>query len=661
MALASIKRQTSMHRRASMTLTGLLLVLSLVATACPACAQTLDPPVDPTQSITYWKPQVISAARDPEVARAHAVFEVLLRAWDRTRLAPCLYVVDAAASLWAASLADGSILLTRSALHTILGFGPQRGEHLLAFVLAHELAHQRSDDLWHQRFFRLIGNQDPELSKQMATTLTPETELLADREEKEAQADHDGLLMMASVGYDPYQIVDRKDFFTAWIENSWQATCPPEAVVSGSQAGASPLAAACRQALTRSRRTRAQLKAVAAQATLYTMGVQAFVAGRYADARHYFSVYGRSYTNRAVLYATGLTHFCEALESQKRLRGYGALARPDFYYPLLLDASPPMPGSGLNDTTAKRSPDTTVADAAVIEREQQRKALSLAHAVELFEKAIRLAPEQPKSYLMLAYSYLLGDNPYMVKGIVRGKYIPRFGQDLAATLILAMTAATEGSYDTARKLLSAVYKGQQRVADPSQHRRPGGFPEDLLTYAAYHNGAALAAYLGQADEARRLWQTLAQQAKSSGNGLLFRLALNRLEIETPATETISMAPTVAGLRLGDRFNGPDARPLQSDPFWIEGEPYRMWRLADGIHIVVGPEATVVSAWRNAGPACLTDRLAIGDEADRPMTVLGMPDRRLHLLAGEFWAYDAYGVAVRIENQKVAGWFLYTPR
>jgi tetratricopeptide (TPR) repeat protein len=638
------------------TLTGLLLVLSLTLPSSLVCAQSLDPPEDPTQSITYWKPHVVQAAGDPEVARAHAVFDVLLRAWDRTRLAPSLYVVDAAASAWAASLADGSILLTLSALRTISSFGHERGEHLLAFVLAHELAHQRSDDLWHQRFFRLIGHQDPALSKQMASRLTPNAERLADLAEKEAQADHDGLLMMASVGYDPYQIVDKKDFFTAWIENTWQATCSPEQATTGPGSGASPLATACEQALTRSRRTRAQLKAVATQATLYTMGVQAFAAGQYETARHYFSVYGRSYTNRAVLYAIGLTHFCEALESQKRLRGHGALKTPDFYYPLLLDASPLMSGSDPTSTSLKRSTDT-----AVIERERHRLALSLERAIQMFEKAVRLAPEHPKSYLMLAYCYLLDDNPFMVKGIVRGKYMPRFGQDPAATLILAMTAAVEGDYDAAREGFSEVFTAFKRPAETAISRRPGRFPVDLLVYTAAYNGAALATHLGQGEETRQLWQALAQLAKSRGNGLLFRLALNKLGIERPATDTISIVPTVAGLRLDDRFNGPDARPLGSDQFWIEGEPYRVWRLADGIHIVVGPQATVVSAWRNAGNASLADRLAIGDDAGRPMKVLGMPDRRLHLLAGEYWAYDALGVAVHLEHQKVAGWFLYHPR
>ena len=180
---------------------------------------SLAPPTDPTQSITYWKPHTISPRHDALVQKAQSIFTVLLRAWDSSRLEPSLYVVESAAGPWAASLADGNILLSKAAIETCLNFGADRAEHLLAFILAHELAHQRADDLWHQRFFRLVGNQSPEAAKKMLRGLQLDDKLVANIEQKEAQADHDGLIMMASVGYDPYQILDKKDFFTAWVEN----------------------------------------------------------------------------------------------------------------------------------------------------------------------------------------------------------------------------------------------------------------------------------------------------------------------------------------------------------------------------------------------------------------------------------------------------------
>ncbi|MFT5656876.1 MAG: hypothetical protein ACI9KN_000145 [Gammaproteobacteria bacterium] len=137
----------------------LMLAIILPMSSLAATDSALLPPDDPRQSITYWKAHAISALDDEDVVLAERVFSQLLRGWDNSRVEPGLFVVRSEGAAWAASLADGNILLSREAIRTCLDFGQQRGEHLLAFVLAHELAHQRSDDLWHQRFFRSMRNQ----------------------------------------------------------------------------------------------------------------------------------------------------------------------------------------------------------------------------------------------------------------------------------------------------------------------------------------------------------------------------------------------------------------------------------------------------------------------------------------------------------------------
>jgi hypothetical protein len=626
-------------------------VLAAAAPVPGADGRPLVPPHDPRQSIAYWKPHVIAPEADRLVAEAQAVFQVLLRAWDRARLEPCLYVVADAAGAWAASLADGSILLTRTALTTIMGMAVDRRAHLLAFVLAHELAHQRADDLWHQRFFRLIGGHDPEMRRQIATELQLDDEILDHMAEKEAQADHDGLLLMASVGFDPYRILDDKDFFTTWIENLWQGTC-------SAAEGDTALAAACSEAHSRALRATAQLAAVAAQTTVYTMGIQAFVAGQYREARHYFGVYGRSYPSRAVLTVIAMTHFCEALEIHRRLRHQGALEAPAFYYPVLLDASPLTAGEMGEAVPTKRSDIESVLDA-----EKRRLQANLDRSAGLLEKAIRLAPDHPSTYLLLAATYLLGGNTYMAKGIVQGKYLPRFGTDLAAELILAMTTALEGDHPGAQKGFEKVIADLQSKTKPSPGRAP--FPADLLTFTAHHNSAVLAEYMGQAGAGRQRWQRFAEAAKTAGNGLLFRIALNHLRIPPQRRQPLERAPQIAGVRIGDRFPAPAAtgQPYRSDPLWIEGEPFQVWRLAQGRRLVADPDGRVIGAWQDAGggppgDAGLGGRISIGDPADRPMKALGVPDRRLHLTAGEYWAYDAYGIALRIESRRVAGWFLY---
>lgn len=491
------------------------------------------------------------------------------------------------------------------------------------------------------------------MRSQIAKGLHLNEEMLDDMEAQEAQADHEGLLMMASVGYDPYQILDEKDFFTAWIENIWQAACPSEEANGA-------IISACNEAHNRALRAKAQLAAVATQTTLYTMGVQAFVAGHYQKARHYFSVYGRSYTNRAVLTAIGLTHFSQALSIHQRLLERQSPAVPDFYYPVLLDANPLTSAGAGNPLTAKRS------DAeARLARDRQELQANLDRSISLFEKAMRLEPNHPSTYLVLANTYLLSGNTFMVKGIVQGKYIPKFGNDPGSALILAMTTAMEGDHKAAQLAFERVIEGLQTSTQTS------AFPEDLLTYTAFHNSAALATHMGQEARARALWTSLAQQAKTSGNGLLLRLSLNQLNIDPPAAKPLSGAPTVAGVRIGDRFAEPAeaSAAYQSDALWIEGEPFRVLRHTSGSRFVVGPDQGVVSAWQDsgqrpgdrtlAGRVSIGDgRVSIGDPANRPMKAMGIPDRCLHMMAGEYWAYDAYGLAMHIQNNKIAGWFLY---
>jgi len=608
-----------------------------------AQGKSLAPPADPTQSITYWKPHTISPRHDPLVEKAQDIFSVLLRAWDSSRLEPSLYVVESTAGPWAASLADGNILLSRAAIEACQNFGKERAEHLLAFVLAHELAHQRADDLWHQRFFRLVGNQTPESAQKMLRGLQMDDKLLTNIEQKEAQADHDGLIMMTSVGYDPYQIFDKKDFFTAWVENIWQNSCL-------TQQSSTAEAEACKQAQSRALRAQAQLSNVATQAMLYELGVQAFVAGNYYDASRYFTAYGRDYPSRAVLTALGLTHMAKALQVHQELQRAGALNIPNFYYPLLLDATAAATPQERPTTPIKRGATDTLTQQQLDKIQQE-----LDKANDYFEKAMRLEPDHRKTYLLSAMSYLVAGNTFMARGVLQGKYLPRFQTDTASALLLAMTSALENNTRQAQRGFEQVMRSLEKSATPS------GIPNDLLVYSAHHNYAALLTYEGQADKAKELWKSLAGKAQQQSNGFLFRLALNHLNSDTAPPQPRLNALLIAGKRLGDSFvdkSGDPSDNTTTSELWIEGDLYHVMRFADGSRFIVDKDQRIVSAWQASGQQQLISGLAMGDNADRSLKTFGVPNRRMHMLSGEYLAYDDYGIAIHVDNNKIAGWFLY---
>jgi tetratricopeptide (TPR) repeat protein len=617
-------------------------------------AKSVVPPDDPSQSIVYWKPHTISASKDPLVAEAQSVFSVLLRAWDSARIEPVLYIVDSTAGPWAASLSDGNILMSRDAIVTVKKFGAQRSKHLLAFILAHELAHQRSDDLWHQRFFRLVGTQNAKTKNKILNKLNINKHYLENVAEKEIQADHDSLLMMNSVGYDPYQVLDkinRGDFFTKWVENIWKDSCKL-------QSGTSKIANLCDQAKSRALRARLQLTNVATQSMLYDLGVQSFAANDFINARRYFTAYGRDNTNRVILSAIGQSYFAEALSMKKNLFKQYSLKQPDFYYPILLDASSDVLSSLLN----KEQNTTRSSTESIVNKIKKKIHLKVERSIEYYEKAIRLEPTYANTYLLLAYSYLLDGNSYMVRGVIQGKYLPKFGNDSAAEMILAMTNSIEGNQSKARikfdKLIKTVKSNRLQVKSLSP---------DLVLYSVYHNSSALYDFVGEPDKAKQQWQELAKISKKSGNSMLFQMALSQLKPSLALNQLnseIQTAPTINGMRLKDKFSAKklSRQPHKINDLWLEGELHHVYRFDDGSRYIIGPDQKIMSAWQDYGELYLSgsknSQIAGNVTADRPLKKFGIPDRRLHLMSGDYLAYDKYGMAIHIVENKVAGWFLY---
>jgi len=622
-----------------------ILLFSMNTVTAETRSDSLIPPEDPKQSITYWKKYTLKQ-EEPVVMKAQKVFDVLLRAWDQSRIEPGLYVVESEVGAWAASLADGNILLSKQAIETSYSFGEQRGEHLLAFILAHELAHQRADDLWHQRFFRMIGSQSSESQKTMMAGLELDQQAVTQLQQKEAQADHDGLVLMSSVGFDPYQIVDDKDFFTLWVENIWDQSCYKAAInVDINKANNS----ACEQARSRALRTRTQLQTVATQSTLYELGVQAFVAGQYKQAREYFTIYGRDYPGRAVISAIGLTYFAQANEIHQQLNtltdGDEASTSLNFYYPMLLEAQLDSPQSATS--TSNKRADTE----RYIQNLKQQKKQLLEQGVSHFEKAIRLSPDYKQTYLLLASTHLLANNSFLVRGVLQGQYLPRFGKDDSVTMLLALTSAIEGKTQQAIKALNLLADAIE------QSQTDSVLTENLISYSVFYNLSVLYNSVGTKDKAKNAWMSLAKLAKANGNTLLFRLAVDHLRDnnQVSLTKKLKHSPTINGHRLGDRLK----INTKGMDLWVDGEQFKVVN-NNGSRYVFQNEGRLISALQlNAdSSADINHKLNIGDSADRPFKSLGMPDRHLNMTSGEYLAYDDYGLAIRLSDNQVKGWFLY---
>ncbi len=611
------------------------VILALTLPAMAHGADAFVPPDDQTQSATYWRAHTIAADADAQVAWAQRVFGTLLRTWDNSRVAPQLFVVRASTGPWAASLADGSILLSKSALESVARFGTAKADHLLAFVLAHELAHQRADDLWHRKFFRLTGTQSPELQRKLRQDLPLDKDSLADLERREAQADHDGLVAMATVGYDPFTIVDKRDFFSAWVENIWKARCGEDA----------KLTEPCAQARARALRTQAQLDTIATQAVLFELGVQKYIAGRYDSAQRFFAAFGRDYPSRAVHTAIALTDLARALEIKNQLIDQGALPGPRLWYPLVLDAAPaatPLPGT----LTAKRGMDLSA------QHERERMMQLFEHAIDALEKAAHLEPNHRGTYLLLAVANLAAGNAPMAAGVLQGKYVAMFGADSSSDLIGCLIAASSGASADPESKFAAML---DRIDANALGDTP--LPDRLLRFGAYYNYAAYLRAENKEAAAQNIWDRAAQTARARGESLLFRAAVAQISGGAVNERPAERAPLVRKLRLGDHIDGTKAA-VANNEFWLEGERYTLVRFSDGAKFVLDADRRVLHAWQDQGNVSVADAIKVGDAADRPLKTLGMPSRYVALTTGEYLAYDALGLAVRLSDGHVAGWFLY---
>lgn len=620
-----------------MKILAFFLYLSLYLTLSPVMAKPLVPPDDPRQSITYWKPHTLNADQDDKVRLAHEVFSNLLRTWDDSRVEPGLFVVESETGPWAASLADGNILLSKSAIEVCIKLGQNRAGHLLAFILAHELAHQRVDDLWHHKFFRLAGSQSPQVQQRMLQGLDLQAKDMQDLERREAQADHDGLIIMATVGYDPQQVVAGKGFFTTWVESIWSDTC-------GRNNSSIPRQA-CEQAGNRAIRAQAQLRKVADQATLYELGIQQLVAGKFAGARVYLKAFGRDYPGRAVYSALGASYFIEALQIHQQITGSALWMQPALFYPVLLESLAPTKGASVSGKRASEK--------ARYEALKRKRNSLLNHAIESYERAQHLAPDHPLSYFMAALAYLMDGNTFMARGMIQGKYLQRFGDDQSVQLLLAMISAMEG--DT-----QGAYRQHQVLLEKADFTKSsrGLLSRNLFTYTASHNMAALLQQMKKSRQASAVWQQLAAQAKHSGNSMLFTLAVARIRPETanrPGKHKLAKQ-----LLDPDRYLKKNAETqLNQSTVWLEGEELRLRSYKDGVRLVTdSSKRKVLAAWRPAGQPMMSSPLHIGDKIDRSLKVLGLPSRHLQMISGEYLAYDELGYAVHILNDKVVGWFMY---
>lgn len=245
---------------------------------------------------------------DGGAMQARKVFERVLRVTDKSPGAePKLLIVREAGLPYALSLKDGTIILSADTLKLCYEGNPaESGDARLAFVLGHEIVHQKEQQLPHAAAFAAVEEQNapPELSG-----------------EKELEADAYGLIYATMAGYNPRDVLGQgTDFIQAWVSQIPQELASRDETHPGVEERAESL--------------RSYLQNVADDLDFFHFGVRLYQLGRYEDAIALLSKFAEKFPAREVWNNLGLCHYQLAMQA---LSGCDSKYVAQFYPATVLD------------------------------------------------------------------------------------------------------------------------------------------------------------------------------------------------------------------------------------------------------------------------------------------------------------------------------------
>ena len=239
----------------------------------------------------------------------------------------------------------------------------------------------------------------------------------------------------------------------------------------------------------------------------------------------------------------------------------------------------------------------------------------------------------------------------MSRGILQGKYIPKFGEDPTSNILLAITNFKEKHYDKSTALFKAALNSKRK---PELHFTN----EQSLKYLSAYNLTSAYQYLGKIDQAIGVWKKLAKDSKTQGDGYLFLMAVNHIN-KNPVTMRVN--------KRSIQLQHKQTKAKQSasvNELWLDGKKYLVIVENNGNKKVVDDDNKIIAVsnvhpiLQRSARTSHSKLVSVGDQADRPIKLFGIPSRNVQLSSGTYMAYDNLSLAIHIVNNTIVDWFLY---
>jgi tetratricopeptide (TPR) repeat protein len=617
----SRKRVTAAHRKgwsaSGPRLAAGLTIALLLLTAAAACG------ANPRERIDFWRQNYASLepGDDPLAARAHDIFDrVLQAAGTRSGVIPRLYILarDPHGSPFAVSIPDGWVILSKGALNLCYR-EPELGDDRLAFVLAHEIAHQLKDDFWHMKFFTAIDlagsgeGGDQEVLEEVRRIAEQTEKILA----KELQADEHGIVYASMAGYDTNAVVtedDRVNFFADWVR----------ALDPGRVEGVSPDPTHPTPEQ-RAETVKARLRQVLENVELFHVGVLFYQAGDYERAAVFFEEFLRFFPGREVYHNLALCHHQLALEQ------YGEMHEGSDF-PLMLSTA--IDAETRADDITLRGEDQTPEQLFTHHMEQ---------AVAHYLTAIDLDDSYVLAYNNLGCAYILNQEYYRAIAVLKDA-VRLDSEDPAILNNMGVAFYYAENPGKAVEYLEQAGRSDPEYADPV-------FNLGKVLYET-----------GREEEALRYWSAYLELEPYSSRAQAVRKALG-LESDrgTHAADSRELPfENLLGIEVGmwdDEV--PADLTVQSKRSCHLGEyPYVITRYEGGVMTVSYDDEILLAAAGDGFEGTAAGGISAGSSAGQLLGSYGSPARRLSGTRGEVWLYSRQGIAFLVIDDRVRSWLLY---
>ncbi len=621
------------RKRGYRVLRSALAILVLTGAFSNAFANSTK--ANPKERIDYWRNNYaeLTAAEDPQVERAHDIFERVLHAAGRTLgVTPRLFILKRNPLNIALPIAipDGWVIISKGTLD-ICYRDPVYGDDRLAFVLAHELAHQIKGDFWHMQFFQALEASRAQGGQSQGKTLNArdlKTLKYIDRElrktdsiwAKELQADEHGIVYAAMAGFRTDAIVigdGQVNFFQEWVE-----TLNPEQVGAAYQGSQSHPAPEQRvMAVT------VRLNQVVEKTDAFEIGLHFYQAGDYARAIRAFEKFLEYFPSREVYLNLAASHHQLALQ----LHQFDQSDRRYLPFKLSLAVDPNTRARGITLRGRKG--------------QRVRFQEHIDKAIGFYEMAKSLDPAYALSYNNLGGAYILKGGADAFKAI--------------ATLLDALKLSPDDP-EVLNNLGVAFHKANlTEQAKAHLHKASMLAPN---YEAPLFNLGKISYEERQRDEAHRHWRAYLRLDDVSPWAKLVEEHDTRLRIRARRRalpgQVDERVKGVSVATFEDEIPVTWGQPSSTRNLLLEEEPLTVRHYPQGILTFAQDEEIVMIFAEPRYRGKSSRGIAIGSEQADVIDRYRTPSRILKLTQGETWVYDKIGISFQLRHGRVVSWLLF---